>query len=138
MIVLVMEQPLTRAESNKLDSLLASAQLPREILFLTHILREQTGRLPTTAEIDRDRPDLEVELNMIDPPIILTLGKVATCWFLGDVRVEQVHGLPHDLDGWTIFPTYSLPQALHSPELSARLAHDLVELRQFLDATTPQ
>jgi uracil-DNA glycosylase family 4 len=137
-------RPFVGKAGRELDRFLNGYDLPsRDEVFITNVVRERPvtaagqNREPTPAEIARDWPELELELGIIEPETIVTLGRTSTRLFLGDVDLETVHGLPHQLDGRTIFPTYHPAAALHSPELQALLAYDMQRLSLFLHGELP-
>lgn len=49
---------------------------------------------PSDADVERDKGILEKELRDVGPVVVATLGRWSTRYFLGDVDMEVVHGLP--------------------------------------------
>src|SRR4030095_14920285 len=137
-------RPFVGKAGRELDRFLNGYDLPpREEVFITNLVRERPttaagqNREPTQAEIERDWPELQLELTIIEPAIIVTLGRTSTRALLGDVDLETVHGIPHGALP-TIFPAYHPAAALHSPELQALLAYDMHRLSLLLlDQLTP-
>ena len=56
----------------------------------------------------------------LQPKWVIAMGRISTQFFLGDVSVELVHGVPHTIDfhglPLIIIPTYHPAAGLHSPE----------------------
>ena len=48
----------------------------------------------TTADVERDAPELLKELRDVHPKVIVTLGRASARWFLGEVDVDDVYGIP--------------------------------------------
>jgi len=140
-------RPFVGRTGRELDRYLNGVLLPlRSHVFLTNVVRERPitksgqNREPTAAEIARDRPELDLELSIVQPQILVTLGRTATRSFLGDVDIETVHGLPHPIPHptfQTVFPCYHPAAALHSPELQALVQYDFTRLALFLKGGLP-
>lgn len=65
-------------------------------IFLTNLYREYRGKdyIYTAEDLERDSIDLRAEVQRCRPKLIITLGREASRFFLGDVDIEDVHGLP--------------------------------------------
>lgn len=65
-------------------------------IFRTNIYRQYEGKdyEYTKEDFERDEPELLEELKGCQPSIIVTVGRHATRYFLGDVSMDEVHGLP--------------------------------------------
>lgn len=152
--------PFQGKSGRELNRFLNGYQLPhRDEVFVTNICRQRPpgNRDPKPEEIARDLPELIAELEIVQPRVIVTLGRFATRHFLGDVTVEQVHGIPQlppftVIDGGirsalpyaivetsdgslrppVIFPAYHPAFGLHSPEMQALFAYDMEQLGLFL------
>lgn len=126
----------------------------RDEVYLTNWIKEWCGEDAdyTQADFDRDEPELITEIKAVRPQIVVTLGRNITRWFLGDVDMEEVHGIPwllpidspqrqlfDDPATVIVFPTYNPAAGFRSPEISAAVAYDFAQLEAVLDgATTPR
>lgn len=95
-------------------------------------------RLPGATERELCRPFLERELALIRPALVITLGRVAAAWFLGNVRLEEVVGqVWRDAEGRRVLP---LPHPsgrsrwLNDPANRERLRQALAALRQLRES----
>ena len=135
---------LLLAESPSLDehaldrTLHAHALPPRSDCFLTYACREwlitpsgQT-REPTIEELVRDWPDLELELAMVDPKLIITLGRTAARALLGDLPLDTIHGVLQARGDFVIFPCWFPATTIHNPEIDRLAAEDFDLLATFL------
>jgi uracil-DNA glycosylase len=92
-----------------LDRLLTEAGLPRGSVAVTNVLqcRPPGNRTPKPDEVARCRGWLVRKLELIGPELVVPLGLTATTWFLGrGVRLGQVRGRVHEVDGRRVLPTY--------------------------------
>lgn len=81
----------------ELDRFFNGIDLPeRGELFLTNIYRFYFGKKYkyTSADLERDEPQLQKELQEVLPKLIIALGRPATRYLLGDVDMEAVEGIP--------------------------------------------
>ena len=128
--------------SQWLDRAGFSANYFREHVYLTSLTRCFPGkspsgngdRAPSAAEIALCRPFLERELDLIAPPVVLLVGKMAIDAFLGKHPLTETVGHVYKLDGSTFVP---LPHAsgvsrwLNSSENRALLDQALSRLSEL-------
>lgn len=82
-----------------LDDLMAEAGLQRSDAAVLNVLkcRPPSNRTPTRAETLRCMGWLDRQIELIDPPLILTLGRTALTWALGaKLTLEATRGRIHD------------------------------------------
>lgn len=152
-------KPFVGKAGGELNRHLNGHSLPaREDIYLTNLVKERppNNADPTQGDIERDEPELWAELAEVKPEVIVTLGRISTRYFLGDVDMEMVHGIPQRLpseeipgglrsrvpyalvgsDGELftpmIFPCYHPAAGLHAPELAALFVYDLQRLSALL------
>jgi uracil-DNA glycosylase family 4 len=125
-------RPFVGRAGTLLTRALTGDALPsRDEVWITNLVRERcvtaTGhsRPPTQIEIDRDWPDLELELGLITPRILVPIGPVATQALLGAVDLARVHSIPHPVGEYVIVPVYD-------PHSLALFTYDMHYLAKFL------
>lgn len=86
--------PFVGAAGKVLDQLLESIQLKRGDVFITSIVkyRPPNNRDPRPAEKAAFLPYLLRQLEIIDPKIVVPLGRHGMEFFLPDAKISQVHG----------------------------------------------
>ncbi|MCS6797501.1 MAG: hypothetical protein NZ898_03040 [Myxococcota bacterium] len=130
------------------DELLAWARIDRAELFLTNaclcapVTADRRHRRPSADELTRCSTYLRAMLELIDPPLVVTLGATA----LAALRLLAPHrlrlgrdgGAPHRWSGRWLLP-------LHHPAPRGRLARSLAHQRadyalwrELLDACAPR
>lgn len=102
-------------------------------VYLDNIVKchPQGNRDPSVEEIDNcTRNHLVPAILTLQPKWIITMGRISTRFFLGNVDMEMVHGIPHPAVvrgiNTTIIPTYHPAAGLHSPELMILFQSDMV------------
>ena len=124
-----------------LDELLAAAGLSRETVYIANIVkcRPPGNRDPEPAEIDACNAFLDEQLAIVNPRIIVTLGRISMQrWFPGQ-PISRVHGQARRLpDGRTVMAMYHPAAALHNGSLRAVIIEDFAKLRGLLEESRRQ
>ncbi len=93
--------PFVGRSGDVLDDELADAGLAREDVRITNCVRcrPPENRDPTSEELANCRPHLEREIDLVDPEVVVTLGKVPGEHLLGrDVAVTNETGSVERVD----------------------------------------
>jgi len=116
-------RPFVGNAGRLLDRLLEEAGLARDEVFITNVVKARPpgNRDPKAAEVAHHRPWLEAQLALIDPELIVPLGRHALRHFAPDAQISKVHGT---LVGDRLFPLYHPAAALHNPRLRDTLLED--------------
>jgi uracil-DNA glycosylase family 4 len=108
--------PYSGASGKKLQSWLEQAGFPPGSLYersyLTSLTRcfpgpgrnGQGDRPPSAAEVELCRPHLEIELEMVQPELVLTLGRLAGARFLGSRPLSAMVGQVFEHEGRLVIP----------------------------------
>jgi DNA polymerase len=88
--------PFVGAAGKFLNEMLAMINLKREDVYITNIVkyRPPNNRDPLPEEKKAFLPYLQSQLEVIQPDIVVTLGKHATNCFLPDLQISKIHGQP--------------------------------------------
>ncbi|MBA3531385.1 MAG: uracil-DNA glycosylase [Ardenticatenales bacterium] len=118
-----------------LEELLATIGLTREDVFITNIVkcRPPNNRDPLPNEIDACKPYLGHQLKIIDPEIIVTLGRFAMERWLPDKRITRVHGQSFRYGRRLIVPMFHPAAALRNPEWRTFLEEDFLRLPEIIE-----
>ena len=129
-------RPFVGAAGRFLDTLLAEAGLRREDVFITNVLKSRPpgNRDPRADEVAHSWPWLEAQLGVIEPELVVPLGRHALARFDPTVRLADVHGRPHRAAGRDLFPLYHPAAALHGGKLRSALIEDARALGAWLSA----
>ncbi len=89
-------KPFVGASGKFLDEMLESIGMKREDIYITNIVkyRPPNNRDPLPEEKKAFLPYLQEQLEIIQPKIIVTLGRHSGGAFLPDLHISQDHGKP--------------------------------------------
>jgi DNA polymerase len=122
-------EPFVGQAGKLLDSMLAAIKLKRgKNVFIANIVkcRPPDNRNPAADEIAQCLPYLERQIELIQPRLIVALGKVASNALLGkDATLASLRGKPHDYHGIPLIVTYHPAYLLRSPSEKAKAWQDL-------------
>lgn len=133
-------RPFVGAAGKLLNKLLEEAGLQREDVFITSIIKHRPpeNRDPLPDEIEACAPYLEEQIKIVQPKLIVTLGRHAMNKFLPGERISQVHGKIKRLKvlfskKLIIFPMYHPASALYNPGLRTTLLKDINKIPTLLN-----
>ncbi len=89
-------KPFVGASGRFLDEMLASIDMKREDIYITNIVkyRPPNNRDPLPEEKKAFLPFLQEQLEIIQPKIVVTLGRHSGGVFLPELHISQDHGKP--------------------------------------------
>lgn len=122
-------RPFTGAAGHELDRYLRMAQIDRADCYVTNLVKDYRDDDPTPEEVERDLPLLLEEIEECSPMVLCLLGRFAIRHFLGDVDVEQVHGIAFEgevygFPGVTLYPCFHPAAGLHNGDIIPFIASD--------------
>ena len=121
-------EPFVGRAGKLLDEMLRAIGLDRQTVFIANILkcRPPNNRDPAAAEADACRSYLNRQIELIQPKIILAVGRIAAQQLLGrDDAVGKLRGTVHRLDDIPVVVTYHPAYLLRSPSQKAKSWRDL-------------
>jgi DNA polymerase len=126
--------PYQGEAGNVLDEALDRAGKTREDVFLTNLTRcyPPESRNPRADELDRCATYFDRELGIVEPDVIVALGKVVAERLLGrDVSVEEEHGERHTYNTLTyrgeVVVTYNVGAATYDRGLYDVIADEIAD-----------
>ena len=131
-------RPFIGASGKLLDALLAQANMKRDDVYITNIVkyRPPSNRDPSVAEKAAFSPYLTREIELVSPKVIITLGRHSTNFFLPDAIIGDVHGQPQTIQlenkSYTLLPLYHPAAALFNGGLRKTLFEDFEEVPKLL------
>jgi DNA polymerase len=124
-------RPFVGRAGDLLVKLLASIGWRRDEVFITNVVkcRPPDNRDPAPDEIEACRPYLERQLAVLDPAVVVTLGRHSLGRFMPEARISQAHGTVRPADPATgardalAFAMYHPAAALRTPQIE-RTSYD--------------
>jgi len=129
-------EPFVGAAGKLLDQLLKGIGLSRPDVFITNILkcRPPGNRDPLPLEVQACSPYLDHQQKLIQPEVILLLGRHALARLLpGYDSISRLHGKVIVKDGVTYIPIYHPAAALYNGFLMGPLEQDFKAVKAHLD-----
>jgi len=127
-------RPFVGPAGKLLDELLASAGLRRSDVYITNVVkcRPPNNRDPLPAEIEACRKYLSLQIQTIDPKLIVTLGRYSLAWFFPRDSISKVHGHLRRQNGMHYLHMYHPAAALHAGNLRKTIEDDFRRIPQAL------
>jgi DNA polymerase len=137
--------PFVGASGKFLSEMLEHIHMRREEVYITNIVkyRPPNNRDPEPAEKEVFLPFLLQQLAVIDPKLVVTLGRHSMTCFIPNAKISEIHGQPKRVgvtgggfgngDGKiVILPLYHPAAALYNGGMRATLQEDFSAIPQIL------
>lgn len=131
--------PFVGAAGKFLNTMLEAAGMQRSDVYITNIVkyRPPDNRDPKPDEKKAFWPYLVKQLQIIDPKVIITLGRHSMEYFLPDMKISQIHGEPKRVQFGdkkvVIIPLYHPAAALYNPQQRQTLIDDFVRVPSIIE-----
>jgi uracil-DNA glycosylase family 4 len=133
-------RPFVGAAGRFLEELLASIHLTREQVFIGNVIkcRPPGNRDPQIDEIQACANFLDRQIRIINPKVIITLGRFSMARFFPKARISSIHGQAKWVQGRLIVAMYHPAAALHQPSLREVVRKDFSHLPQYIQQAKDQ
>ncbi len=123
-------RPFVGAAGKFLDELLAGIGLKRQDVYITSILkyRPPNNRDPLPEEKAVFLPYLQAQLEVIQPLLVVALGRHSLNCFLPGLRISEVHGHAKRYKGQVILPLYHPAAALYNTGMRHTIIDDFAKI----------
>lgn len=127
--------PFVGAAGQYLSELLAGIHMDRSRVYIANVIkcRPPGNRDPLDEEVTACKGYLDRQLELIQPKVVVTLGRHSMARAFPTDKISLVHGQARRIDGVIYFPMYHPAAALHRPSLKVDLEADFRRLRELLD-----
>jgi len=137
-------RPFVGAAGKLLADLLETIGLSREQVYITNVLKSRppNNRDPQPDEVEACKPFLLMQIGLIQPRVVCTLGNFATKLLSGSpLGITRVHGQPQvqEVGGhrFNLYPIFHPAAALYTPSMLETLRADFLRLPELLRADAP-
>ena len=123
-------EPFVGAAGRFLNEMLAAAGMDRSDVYITNIVkyRPPNNRDPLPEEKKTFWPYLLKQLQIIEPKVVITLGRHSMEYFLPGMFISQIHGQPKRIQfgdkKLVILPLYHPAAALYNGGMRQTLIED--------------
>jgi len=131
--------PFMGAAGKFLNAMLAEASMERSDVYITNIVkyRPPGNRDPSTGEKKAFWPYLLRQLEIIQPKVVITLGRHSMEYFLPGAKIGDVHGQPQRVSvadqTLLIIPLYHPAAALYNGSLRQTLIDDFLSVPTLIE-----
>ena len=112
---------------------------PDELGTLANVVkcRPPSNRDPLPEELSACQEYLDEQIRLLNPKVIVTLGRISMGKFIERGRIGIIHGRAHNVEGKKVVTMYHPAAALHQPALRQTLIEDFARLKKFIGAGAP-
>ena len=127
-------RPFVGAAGDLLVELLNAIGMKREEVFITNVVkcRPPGNRDPQPDELSACNPYLERQIQVINPKVIVTLGRYSMVKFIPNAKISEIHGTPIKYQGMLVVPFFHPAAALHRPSLRPTVEKDFSALPDLI------
>jgi uracil-DNA glycosylase family 4 len=131
-------RPFVGRAGKLLDRLLGSINLIREDVFIANMVKcRPPGNCDSgTADIAACTKYLDRQIELINPKLIVTLGRFALGWYFPGEGITKARGKLREKDGRMIFPVLHPAAVLRREELRATMIEDFKAIAEILEGAT--
>ena len=128
-------RPFVGRAGQFLDELLGYIGLKREDVFIANMVkcRPPENRDPLPAEVSACNKYLERQIELLDPLLIVTLGRVSLARFFPGESMTRARGKVREKDGRFIYPVMHPAAALYRQEVRPGIIEDFKAIPGVLD-----
>ena len=135
-------RPFVGRSGQLLDKIIAAMGLSRDSVYIANVLKSRPpdNATPTTLEAAACGPYLLEQVRIIDPEVIVTLGKPAAHLLLQtNEAMGKLRGRWHEYEGVPVMPTFHPAYLLRSytPQNRGKVWSDMQQVMDRLGLTAP-
>ena len=130
-------RPFVGQAGQFLDRLLASINLDRKQVYIANVIkcRPPDNRDPLPVEIQNCCPWLDGQIALINPKMIVTLGRHSMARYFPGKSISKIHGTAVKRDNVVYYAMYHPAAALHQQSLKQAIEADMLKIPQLLAET---
>ena len=123
-----------------LDDLLNSISLSRDRVFIANMVkcRPPNNRDPLPGEVSTCSKYLDRQIELIDPKLIVTLGRFSLAKFFPGETISRARGQLRKSAGRNVYPVMHPAAALHRQELRRVIEQDFKAIPAILNQASQQ
>jgi uracil-DNA glycosylase len=125
-----LKRPFVGRGGQLLDRMIESIGWRRPDVYITNIVKRRPpeNRDPSPEEIAAYRPYLTRQIEIVNPKVVVTLGRFSMNYFLPDAKITRDHGRAFKVGDRIIFPVFHPAAALRATGVMDALKEDFKKL----------
>jgi len=129
-----LKRPFVGRGGQLLDQVVQGIGWKREQVYISNIVKRRPpeNRDPLPAEIEAYKPYLTRQIEIINPRVVVTLGRFSMNYFLPFAKITNDHGRVFNVDGRLVYPVYHPAAALRSTTMMNTFRDDIKKLPKVL------
>jgi uracil-DNA glycosylase family 4 len=127
-------RPFVGPAGQFLEQLLGSIHLRREQVYIANVIkcRPPANRDPLPGEIQACSKWLDLQIELLRPKIIVTLGRYSMAKYFPNEIISKIHGKAKNIDSIICYPMYHPAAALHQGNLRKIIEADVLKIPGLL------
>lgn len=127
--------PFVGKSGKYLEELLATINLTRDDVFIANVVkcRPPDNRDPSEEEIATCNPYLRAQIEVLDPLLIVTLGRYSMNMFFPNEKVSQIHSQAKYGTRRAYYPLYHPAYALRNQSVKVEMVEDFARIPRLLE-----
>jgi DNA polymerase len=127
-------RPFVGASGQYLEELLGKIGLRREQVFIANVIkcRPPGNRDPEPSEVAACREYLDRQIALIQPSVIVTLGRYSMERYFPGQSISRIHGQPRRAGSVVYFPMFHPAAALRNPAWRTEMEKDIQRIPELL------
>ncbi|MDO8574331.1 MAG: uracil-DNA glycosylase [bacterium] len=129
------KRPFVGRAGQLLRKLIGDLNWKEEEVYITNIVKRRPpdNRDPLPEEIEAYKPYLAEQIRIVDPKVIVSLGRFSMNYFLPDAKISKDQGRLFRTGGKLVYPIYHPAAALRSTKVLEDLVASFKKLPLILD-----
>jgi DNA polymerase len=127
-------RPFVGPAGQFLNELITSISLRRDQVYITNVIkcRPPSNRDPLPFEIQTCRHWLDRQIELIQPKMVVTLGRYSMAMFFPGKSISKIHGTAQKRDNIIYYAMYHPAAALHQQSLRRTIEEDMLKIPSLL------
>jgi len=127
-------RPFVGPAGQFLEELLSTIRLKRDQVFIANVIkcRPPSNRDPLPGEIQACRKWIDRQIELIQPRIIVTLGRYSMARYFPNQSISKIHGKAKKEDRIIYYAMYHPAAALHQGSLRKIIEADMLKIPELL------
>ena len=127
-------RPFVGASGQYLEELLAEIGLKRQQVYIANVIkcRPPGNRDPEPAELAACRDYLDRQIALIQPSVVVTLGRYSMERYFPGQSISRIHGRPRRVGNIYYYPMFHPAAALRNPAWRQEMSKDIRRIPELL------